>query len=445
MKANPKLKKIQENCLIILMPLLLVANDCMSQSYTSYFTGNAQDTVSDPSGGICLMGGATENDEAMKWFLQRASGGDILVLRTSGSDGYNNYLYSELGIPVNSVETIVFNEPIASYEPYIAERITKAEGIWFAGGDQWDYVTYWRSTPVDSLVNEAIEIRNIIVGGTSAGMAILGQFYFSAQNGTVTSVAALSNPYHPRVTVDSVRFIQHPKMSDIITDTHYDNPDRRGRHVVFLARILMDYGIKAKGIACDEYTAVCIGDDGIAHAYGEYPAYDDNAYFIQTNCELADVAPEVCSPGNPLTWDLGGKAIKTYAVKGTFQGTYTFDLNDWETGSGGTWEDWSVNQGVLTTVPGDPIHCNTGEEEIVPDREPVIHVYPNPGKGTFYLKTTLMEPAEILITDLSGTMIKQIHDLSNEQVIDLSAAAKGEYIVRIKTLHGTYFQKIILN
>jgi hypothetical protein len=43
----------------------------------------------------------------MKWFLQRANGGDILVLRTTGSNGYNSYLYSGLGVTVNSVETIV--------------------------------------------------------------------------------------------------------------------------------------------------------------------------------------------------------------------------------------------------------------------------------------------------------------------------------------------------
>ena len=47
------------------------------------------------------MGGATEDDNAMKWFLEQANGGDVLILRTSGSDGYNQYFYSQLGISVN--------------------------------------------------------------------------------------------------------------------------------------------------------------------------------------------------------------------------------------------------------------------------------------------------------------------------------------------------------
>ena len=41
---------------------------------TSYFTGNTNDTITLPLGGICLMGGATEDDNAMKWFLEQANG-----------------------------------------------------------------------------------------------------------------------------------------------------------------------------------------------------------------------------------------------------------------------------------------------------------------------------------------------------------------------------------
>ena len=44
------------------------------------------------------MGGATENDNAMRWFLNLADGGDVVVLRTSGSDGYNDYMFNQLGV-----------------------------------------------------------------------------------------------------------------------------------------------------------------------------------------------------------------------------------------------------------------------------------------------------------------------------------------------------------
>ena len=99
------------------------------------------------------MGGSTEDANAMKWFLKRANGGDILVLRTSGSNGYNDYLYSELGVSVNSVETIVCHNAAASNEPYILQKIQQAEAIWFAGGDQWTYINYWRNTPINKLLS----------------------------------------------------------------------------------------------------------------------------------------------------------------------------------------------------------------------------------------------------------------------------------------------------
>lgn len=196
------------------------------QSYTSYLTGSATDIVTNPSGGVCLMGGATEDDNAMKWFLQRANGGDILVLRTTGSNGYNSYLYTGLGVTVNSVETIVCNNALASSDPYVIQRIQQAEAIWFAGGDQWTYINYWRNSPVDSAINQAIQQKNIVIGGTSAGMAIQGKYYFSAQYGTVTSAAALSNPFNSLVTVDSSAFINNNFLDNTITDTHFDNPDR---------------------------------------------------------------------------------------------------------------------------------------------------------------------------------------------------------------------------
>ena len=61
----------------------------------------------------------------------------------------------------------------------------------------------------------------------------MGEYYFSAENGTVISSTALNNPYNSLVTIDSAKFLEIDILKDIITDTHYDDPDRKGRHVVF--------------------------------------------------------------------------------------------------------------------------------------------------------------------------------------------------------------------
>ena len=222
-----------------------------AQTYTSWFTGNTTDLAVEPLGGTCMMGGASEFDPAMQWFLDRANGGDVLVLRASGSDGYNDYMYTDLG-GVNSVETILFNSAAASSDVYVLDRIAKAEAIWFAGGDQGNYVNYWRNSPVMTAINDALSQRHIAIGGTSAGMAILGSCYFSAQNGSVLSSEALSDPFNTYMTVDCTPFLQVPYMANTITDTHYDNPDRRGRHFTFLARMAQQGDSVAYGIACNE-------------------------------------------------------------------------------------------------------------------------------------------------------------------------------------------------
>ncbi len=410
---------------------LTLTQSSIAQSYTSYFTGNSTDTITSPLGGICLMGGATEDDEAMKWFLHKANGGDVLVLRASGSDGYNDYLYSELGVDVNSVETIVCNSADASVDVYVLDKIAKAEAIWFAGGDQWDYVSYWRDTEVADLVNEGINERGIVIGGTSAGMAIQGSYYFSAQAGTITSSAALANPFANQIIVDSDPFLANAHLENVVTDTHYDDPDRRGRHMVFLARMVFDDGIQAKGIACDEYTAVCIEPSGIAHVYGEYPGSDDNAYFLQANCGLTDFSPELCEQNSPLDWDLAGLAVKVYAVKGTSDGSNTFDLNDWQTGVGGSWEHWSVDEGTLVTQAGTIADCSTSIE-IVESTVENVKIYPNPTTNFVVVEFNNPErdSCQIEIKDTQNRVVQVLSNVTSDRcTINTSKLAAGHHSI----------------
>ena len=367
------------------------------------------------------MGGATENDEAMKWFLQRADGGDILVIRASGSDGYNDYLLNQLGVTINSVETIVFNDATASDETYIHQRINQAEGIWIAGGDQWNYVSYWRNTPIDSLINKGITERNIVIGGTSAGMAIQGGIYFTAENGTITSNDALMDPYNTNATIDSASFIQNSIISEVITDTHYDNPDRKGRHTSFIAKAIVEYGLNAKGIACDEYTAVCISTSGIASVYGEYPTYDDNAYFIQANCEINPNLPENCTTGAPLNWIQNNAALKVYQIKGTSNGAHTFDLNDWLTGTGGTWNNWWVNNGVFYENPSTAPICSAST---IYEEDEFFVFYPTLFDGHISIH---VEGVTVRLIDLSGKVL--IEEKNN--LINTKKVHPGYYILEL--------------
>lgn len=428
----------------IVVPILFVLSAILSmpaQNYTVYHTGSTKDTVTQAKGGICLMGGSTEDDNAMRWFLQRAEGGDILVLRTSGSNGYNNYMYSKLGVKVNSVETIVCANKNASFEPYLQEKIAGAEAIWFAGGDQGEYVRYWRGTPIDSLVRDAISQRNIVVGGTSAGMAIMGKYIYTGRNGSVTSADALANPYNTRVTIDSARFMDNHYLENVITDTHYDNPDRSGRHVTFIARIMIDWASEARGIACDEYTAVCIDEGGIARVFGEYPKSDDNAYFIRPNCGLSDFTPESCVKGQPLQWLRSNKALWVYKVKGNKEGSNTFDLNDWVTGNGGEWEDWYVDQGVLSMLPTDQVDCTPLATHEY--RKSDIRIFPNPTSGLLTLESAGHRIKHVFLFDVHGNILKKENIFDTTAALDVTALGSGVYFLRVVTEKGSEVRRFV--
>jgi cyanophycinase len=302
----------------------------------TYLTGDAADVTTAAVGGLILMGGSTDVDAAIQWFLQRAAGGDVVVIRSSGADGYNQYMYDMVG--VNSVETIMIDSRSKAGLSTVAEKIRNAEALFIAGGDQWNYVNYWKNTPTEDAINYLLNTKKVTVGGTSAGLAILGSAYYSGQTGSVTSAQALANPYNKYATIGQGDFLMHPFLANTITDSHYGQRDRQGRHVTFLARLMKDFGYTpAKGIGVDEQTAVCIDAAGIGKVYGS-----NNAYFLKNET----LGAETCVSGTPLTWNRNATAVRTYRIAGSGTGNGTFNATNW-TFSGGTSFFYYVNNGVL--------------------------------------------------------------------------------------------------
>jgi len=255
-----------------------------------YVTGNDADKDVTPQGpGLILMGGGTDVDAAFTWWKPRIAGGDIVVLRTSGADGYNDYLQGLSGS--DSVETMLVTTSVLANSDYVISRIEHAEGVFMAGGDQATYVDAWKGTGVASAIMKVWQ-RGGIVGGTSAGCAIMGEFLFAAREGTVYSNEALLDPYNMYMTMDRDVLTLSP-MQGFITDTHFAQRDRMGRLVAFLGRILTDgWGSNAKGLGIDERTAVVVDAEGKGEVMGE-----GKVYLVR-----ADQTPTQCESGKPLTF-----------------------------------------------------------------------------------------------------------------------------------------------
>ncbi|MEH0157726.1 cyanophycinase [Limibacter armeniacum] len=306
---------------------------------TVYTTGNSSDIVTTPSAGIALMGGAdsytTAEDAAFDFLTQKANGGDFVVLRSSSSDGYNNYIYSDVG-GVNSVRTIVVDSRSDADHTTTIDLVNKAEGIFIAGGDQDDYVSFWKDSQLETAINNAVTQRNVPIGGSSAGLAVLGAYYYAASNGTVYSDEALDDPYNNYMAGLGDGFLAVPYMTGVVTDSHYNERDRQGRHFTFMARFFKDFGASGvKGVGVDEATAVLVESNGSAKVYGS-----GKAYFLKSNGQ----GPETCTSNTPLSWNRNGNAVSAYIISGTSNGNGNFSFTTWS-GSGGVSESWSANSG----------------------------------------------------------------------------------------------------
>jgi cyanophycinase len=286
-----------------------------------------------PHAGYALMGGGKDLDEAFRWFCNRADGGDLLVLRATGTDAYNPYIQDLCHL--NSIATLVIPDRVAAADPFVTATITNAAAIFISGGDQARYINFWAGTPVETALRSAVQ-RGIPIGGTSAGLAVLGQYIYSAQNDPpdgpdLNSDAALTDPFTHQVVI-APDLLGIPLLHGIITDSHFDTRKRQGRLLVFMARILESGQTKTiRAIGVDEKTAVLVDPDGHAQVVGT-----GEAEFLE-----ASGKPQLCVPGKPLTF---GPVEDDPVHAG-----WTFDLKHWHKMATGA--SLSVRAGQVSLQP----------------------------------------------------------------------------------------------
>jgi cyanophycinase len=295
-------------------------------------TGDSIDVKTKTEFGVVLMGGSTDVDEALKWMIKKSGGGDFVIIRASGATGYNDYIKG-LG-DVNSVETLLIDSREKALRKSTSEQIRNAEALFIAGGDQNNYVKFWKDTEVSKAIQYLIDVKKVPVGGTSAGCAILSEYIFDASKGSVTSGEAMFNPYDTLVSV-SKSFIAIPFLTNIIADQHYSQRNRQGRHVTFMARMSKDFGVRSpKGIGVDEKTALCIDDLGNMKLFGK-----GTAYFLS-----AESLPEQCEQRKKLFWEYKRQAIQVVSFQATSEGTAVFNIKAWPEFLN---QYWYVRDGVL--------------------------------------------------------------------------------------------------
>ena len=272
----------------------LAGPDFTGPGYEYYAIGDVTAQTPGPlSAGLALLGGGDWPRESMRWFVQRAGGGHIVVLRARGARELQDEIYNDVG-GVLSVETLVIHDEDAAKDPKLLAIIAHADGIFIGGGDQSNYVRLWKDSPLPALI-DAHARAGKPVGGTSAGLAVLGHYVYGCLDSiSLASKDALSNPTGSGVTLVS-DFLHLPFLTHVITDSHFAIRNRQGRLVTFVGRLIQEQSdVSITGLGIDEGPALVIDERGTGTFYNDGSGY---AWLVRP---LKAPAPIVA--GQPLSY-----------------------------------------------------------------------------------------------------------------------------------------------
>jgi cyanophycinase-like exopeptidase len=296
-------------------------------------TGSSTPLASTTTGGVVLMGGGTDVDAAIKWMIGKAGGGDAVVIRSTGTNAYNSYMYGLGGL--NSVQTLLIDSVAKGNDACVGETIKRAGMLFIAGGNQQNYVDYWKGQATGNAINYLINTKKAPVGGTSAGMAIMGQYYHPG--GAAENTTVLQNPTAIAI---GTNFVNNSLLANVVTEPHFSQRSRQPRLTSFLASSIYNYGVSwqnMRGIACDEATAYALDVNGSGKVFGT-----NKCFFVKPSG-----AAEVLTPNTALTWLVNQTALNVQSIPGTATGTNTFNMGTWS-GTGGATQTWWVDRGVIT-------------------------------------------------------------------------------------------------
>ncbi|MGB0133450.1 cyanophycinase [Dokdonella sp.] len=239
-------------------------------------------------GWIIPIGGAEEKENdprILSRFVELCGGedADIVVLPTASRmlDTGPRYeqIFRELG--VSNVESLEFDTRRDCEEKSRLERIERASGIFFTGGNQLRITTLLGGTSVAKLIRQRNAV-GVHVAGTSAGAAILSEHMiaFGEEGGS------------PRA--GSVRLAPGLGLTNrFIIDQHFRQRDRLGRLATALA-----FNPFAIGIGLDEDTAAFIGPDNTLEVEGSGSVTVIDAVDLQfSSMDRADEGDPVCLLG----------------------------------------------------------------------------------------------------------------------------------------------------
>ncbi len=220
-----------------------------------------------PQGSLLLVGGGAEDDNGWsdapyQWGVDKTQNKRVAIIGYSDTTTWLKDYFVFLG--ANHAQNFLINNPTIADDQQTYNDLITFDMIFMRGGDQQDYYETYLGTKTQDALQEVYDNGGVL-GGTSAGMALLGDVAFTAQQGTVYPDEAVQNPRIEYITLEDDYLFT---IDGWIFDTHFIERGRLGRLAAFMENWYIKTGETIKGIGVDDQTAICIYKDSAAYVYG---------------------------------------------------------------------------------------------------------------------------------------------------------------------------------
>ena len=200
------------------------------------------------TGSLVIAGGAIRDPAIVAKFVDLAGGSDspIVVIPTAG--GGEEYDQSWAGLAIfaghgaTNLTVLHTTDPDVANTDAFVRPIREARGVWLSGGRQWRLADAYLHTAVHREIQAVLD-RGGVVGGSSAGATILGDYL--VRGDTATNVTMMGDHEEGMAFLKGVAIDQHLL--------------RRNRHFDLIEVIRARPDLI--GIGLDENTAIVVEGD----------------------------------------------------------------------------------------------------------------------------------------------------------------------------------------
>ncbi len=164
------------------------------------------------AGSLLIAGGAMRDPAILERFLDLAGGADapIVVIPTAGGGEVYDQSWTGLAMFVRygatNLTVLHTTDPVVANTDAFVQPLLEARGVWFSGGRQWRLADAYLHTAVHREIQTVLD-RGGVVGGSSAGATILGDYL--VRGDTATNVTMMGDHEEGMAFLKGVAIDQH--------------------------------------------------------------------------------------------------------------------------------------------------------------------------------------------------------------------------------------------